>query len=292
MKCNVCPRNCNVERSLSSGFCQTGEKMVISKVMLHYFEEPILTGGENKPSGAIFFAGCNLKCVYCQNYEISHGSKGKEVTKEEFIEIIKKLESMGAENIDLVTPTHYASQIAEALKIYKPSVPVIWNTGGYEKAETIAKLKGLVDVYLTDFKYADDNLAIKYSSAPDYVKNAKNALFEMKKQQNDNIFENNKLVRGIVIRHLVLPNNAKDSNKVLDIVKDICGGDAIISIMAQYTPMAKKLPQELNRKITPLEYKTVVNHALKLGLNNSLTQDLSSASSCYTPNFKEKIIEI
>lgn len=292
MKCNVCPRNCNIERSLTRGFCQAGDKMVISKVMLHYFEEPILTGGENKPSGAIFFAGCNLKCVYCQNYEISHGTNGKEVTKEEFIQIIKKLERMGAENIDLVTPTHYAAQIADALKTYKPSVPVIWNTGGYEKTETIKALDGLVDIYLTDFKYADDALAIKYSSAPDYVKNAKNALFEMKKQQKDNIFENNKLVRGIVIRHLVLPNNAKDSIKVLDNVKDICGKNAIISIMAQYTPMAQNLPKELNRKITPLEYKTVVNHALKLGLNNSLTQDLSSASSCYTPNFKEKIIEI
>ncbi len=292
MKCNVCPRNCNVDRHTAKGFCQAGDKMVISKVMLHYFEEPILTGGENKPSGAIFFAGCNLKCVYCQNYEISHGAQGKEVTVSEFIEIIKKLESMGAENIDLVTPTHYAVQIANALKIYKPSVPVVWNTSGYENPETIKALAGLVDIYLTDFKYADDNLAIKYSKAPDYVKNAKNALKEMKKQQKDNVFENNKLVRGIVIRHLVLPNNTKDSIKVLDIVKDICGKDAILSIMAQYTPMTKNLPKELCRKITPLEYKTVVNHALKLGLTNSFTQDLSSASACFTPNFKEKIIEI
>ena len=292
MKCNICPRKCNIDRTNAKGFCNSGDKMIISKVMLHYFEEPILTGGEDKPSGAIFFAGCNLKCVYCQNFDISHNAVGKEVSKEEFIEIIKKLERMGAENIDLVTPTHFTSQIVDALKTYKPKVPVIWNTGGYEDAKTIKQLNGLVDIFLTDFKYADDTLAISYSKAPNYVKNAKNALTEMKKQQNDNIFENNKLIKGIVIRHLVLPSHAKDSIKVLDIVKDICGSAAIVSIMAQYTPMAPNLPSELNRKITPLEYKTVVNHALKLGLNNALTQELSSASACFTPNFKEKIIKI
>ena len=292
MKCNICPRNCNVDRKNAKGFCNSGDKIIISKVMLHYFEEPILTGGEDKPSGAIFFAGCNLKCVYCQNFDISHNAVGKEVSKEELIQIIKKLEHLGAENIDLITPTHFTSQIVDALKSYKPKVPVIWNTGGYEDAETIKQLDGLVDIFLTDFKYADDALAISYSKAPNYVKNAKNALTEMKKQQNSNIFEKNKLIKGIVVRHLVLPSHAKDSIKVLDIVKDICGSDTIVSIMAQYTPMAPNLPSELNRKITPLEYKTVVNHALKVGLNNALTQELSSASSCYTPNFKEKIIEI
>lgn len=292
MKCNICPRKCNVDRTNAKGFCNAGNTMVISKVMLHYFEEPILTGGENKPSGAIFFAGCNLKCVYCQNFDISHNAVGKEVSKEEFIDIIKNLEHLGAKNIDLVTPTHFTSQIVDALKTYKPKVPVIWNTGGYEDAETIKQLDGLVDIFLTDFKYADDALAISYSKAPNYVKNAKNALKEMKKQQNTNIFDKNKLVKGIIVRHLVLPDHAKDSIKVLDIVKDICGSDVIVSIMAQYTPMAPNLPSELNRKITPLEYKTAINHALKLGLNNALTQELSSASACFTPNFKEKIIEI
>lgn len=261
--------------------------------MLHHFEEPILTAENEKGSGAIFFSGCNMRCVYCQNYEISHKIVGEKVSVEKLIEIFKSLEKAGAGNIDLVSPTHYSNLIIQALKIYKPEIPVVWNSNGYESCETLKQLKGLVDIYLVDFKYANNQSAIRYSKTPNYVETAKNALKEMKNQQKTNIFKNGKLVKGIIVRHLVLPNLAKDSTIVLDIIHNILGKNAIVSIMSQYVPMfeATKL-KEINRKITKLEYKLVVNHALKLGLNNSFIQDLDSSCVSYTPDFKNNVFEI
>lgn len=293
MNCSICPRKCNINRSISSGFCLSPNHLVVSKVMLHHFEEPILTAENEKGSGAIFFSGCNMRCVYCQNYEISHKIVGEKVSVEKLIEIFKSLEKAGAGNIDLVSPTHYSNLIIQALKIYKPSVPVVWNSNGYESCETLKQLKGLVDIYLVDFKYANNQSAIKYSKTPNYVETAKNALKEMKNQQKTNIFKNGKLVKGIIVRHLVLPNLAKDSTIVLDIIHNILGKNAIVSIMSQYVPMfeATKL-KEINRKITKLEYKLVVNHALKLGLNNSFIQDLDSSCVSYTPDFKNNVFEI
>lgn len=293
MNCSICPRKCNINRSISSGFCLSPNHLVVSKVMLHHFEEPILTAENEKGSGAIFFSGCNMRCVYCQNYEISHKIVGEKVSVEKLVEIFKSLEKAGAGNIDLVSPTHYSNLIIQALKIYKPSVPVVWNSNGYESCETLKQLKGLVDIYLVDFKYANNQSAIKYSKTPNYVETAKNALKEMKNQQKTNIFKNGKLVKGIIVRHLVLPNLAKDSTIVLDIIHNILGKNAIVSIMSQYVPMfeATKL-KEINRKITKLEYKLVVNHALKLGLNNSFIQDLDSSCVSYTPDFKNNVFEI
>lgn len=293
MNCSICPRKCNINRSISSGFCLSPNHLVVSKVMLHHFEEPILTAENEKGSGAIFFSGCNMRCVYCQNYEISHKIVGEKVSVEKLIEIFKSLEKAGAGNIDLVSPTHYSNLIIQALKIYKPSIPVVWNSNGYESCETLKQLKGLVDIYLVDFKYANNQSAIKYSKTPNYVETAKNALKEMKNQQKTNIFKNGKLVKGIIVRHLVLPNLAKDSTIVLDIIHNILGKNAIVSIMSQYVPMfeATKL-KEINRKITRLEYKLVVNHALKLGLNNSFIQDLDSSCVSYTPDFKNNVFEI
>lgn len=293
MNCSICPRKCNINRSISSGFCLSPNHLVVSKVMLHHFEEPILTAENEKGSGAIFFSGCNMRCVYCQNYEISHKIVGKKVSVEKLVEIFKSLEKAGAGNIDLVSPTHYSNLIIQALKIYKPSIPVVWNSNGYESCETLKQLKGLVDIYLVDFKYANNQSAIKYSKTPNYVETAKNALKEMKNQQKTNIFKNGKLVKGIIVRHLVLPNLAKDSTIVLDIIHNILGKNAIVSIMSQYVPMfeATKL-KEINRKITKLEYKLVVNHALKLGLNNSFIQDLDSSCVSYTPDFKNNVFEI
>ena len=293
MNCSICPRKCNINRSISSGFCLSPNHLVVSKVMLHHFEEPILTAENEKGSGAIFFSGCNMRCVYCQNYEISHKIVGEKVSVEKLIEIFKSLEKAGAGNIDLVSPTHCSNLIIQALKIYKPSVPVVWNSNGYESCETLKQLKGLVDIYLVDFKYANNQSAIKYSKTPNYVETAKNALKEMKNQQKTNIFKNGKLVKGIIVRHLVLPNLAKDSTIVLDIIHNILGKNAIVSIMSQYVPMfeATKL-KEINRKITKLEYKLVVNHALKLGLNNSFIQDLDSSCVSYTPDFKNNVFEI
>lgn len=285
MKCVQCPRRCEVNRAVAGGFCQSPEKMIISKVMLHKYEEPFLTDDKNL-SGAIFFAGCSLRCVYCQNYSISHGISGKAITPRQLARIFKDLEKQGASNIDLVTPTHYTDKILSALKIYKPQVTVIWNTSGYETAENIQKLKGYVDIYLTDLKYHSPELAKKYSLAENYPKYAISALKEMKKQIKTNIFEDGILKKGIVVRHLVLPGQTKDSFEVLNSVKQILGKDALVSIMSQYTPSGRleSFP-ELNRRLKPLEYKAVISHATMLGLDNALVQDLDSASEKYTPCF-------
>lgn len=292
MKCSICPRNCNIDRKHESGYCKASDKIVISKVMFHQGEEPFLTHND-KGSGAIFFAGCNLGCVYCQNYQISHNISGKVFTPKKLANLFKTIEEKGAGNIDLVTPTHFTMQIIEALKIYKPKIPVIWNTGGYEKPDTIKSLANYVNIFLTDFKYADDNLALKYSKAPNYFENAQQSLIEMKNQKPENIFKDSKLVSGIVVRHMVLPGCVRDSIKVLDTVRNILGENALVSIMSQYTPFgeSEKYP-EINRKITKLEYKTVVAHALKLGLNNSLIQDIESSTTDMIPDFNNTIIDI
>lgn len=284
MKCAICPRKCNVERALKTGFCGVKDKVKISKVMLHQFEEPIIS--VNKGSGAIFFAGCNLKCVFCQNYLISYKNKGKYISIQKLAKIFKQLEKAGAANINLVTPTHYTLQIIEALKIYKPSIPIVWNSSGYESAETIKLLKGFVDIFLVDLKYLDNNLALKYSGAPNYVQNACASILQMKKLQPQDVIENGKMLRGIIVRHLVLPSHTADSIKCLNFVANNLGCNTIVSIMSQYQPchLAKNF-LEINRKLTPLEYKRVVNHAINLGLKNAFTQELSSANSIYTPKF-------
>lgn len=289
--CNLCPRNCNVDRSTKLGFCGANEKLKVAKVMLHYFEEPIISG-EDTPtkkaagSGAIFFSNCNLKCVFCQNEEISHGGVGKEISISRLAEIFKELESAGANNINLVTPSHYTDQIISALKIYRPKIPIVWNTSGYEKVETIKKLDGIVDIYLTDFKYFDGSLAKKLSAAPDYPEATKAAILEMKKSVPEDIIAGGLMKKGLIVRNLVLPNQAKDSINVLNWVKNNLGKETYISIMSQYVPMGKaKEIEELNRRVSPLEYKVVVSSANRLGLDNAFIQDLSSATSDYTPDF-------
>ncbi len=283
-KCFICPRNCKIDRTKTAGFCGVKNKIKISKVMLHQYEEPIISVG--KGSGAIFFAGCNLRCVFCQNYKISHSAKGKTTSVKGLVKIFKKLEKMGAANINLVTPTHYTAQIIEALKLYKPRLPVVWNSSGYETAETIKKLDGLVDIFLVDYKYSNNELALKFSRAKDYVENAQRAILEMKNLQPNDVIENGVMKRGIIVRQLVLPSYTKNSMDCLDFVAKFLGTDTIVSIMSQYEPMYEaKLYPEINRHITPLEYKRVVNHALKLGLKKAYTQDLSSASKIYTPKF-------
>lgn len=282
--CNICPRNCQVDRKKAVGFCGVKNKVIVSKVMLHQYEEPIISAG--KGSGAIFFAGCNLRCVFCQNYKISHSAKGKKTSIKGLVKIFKKLEKMGAANINLVTPTHYTAQIIEALKLYKPRIPVVWNSSGYESAQTIKKLEGLVDIFLVDYKYSSNEIAFKYSRANNYVENAQSAILEMKKLQPNDVIENGIMQRGIIVRQLVLPTYTKNSMECLDFVAKFLGTDTIVSIMSQYEPMyeAENYP-EINRHITPLEYKRVVNHAVELGLKNAYTQELSSASTIYTPKF-------
>lgn len=282
--CNICPRKCHVNRNLTSGFCGATNTLKVSKVMLHHWEEPPISGTNG--SGAIFFSHCNLKCIFCQNYEISSNGAGKEISVETLISIFKQLENVHAHNINLVSPTHYSKQIIEALKIYKPSIPVVWNSNGYESAKTIKALKGLVDIYLCDFKYFDNNLATEFSNAPNYFEICSTTLQEMFNQQPKNIFKDGLLKSGIIIRHLVLPNCSQDSIKILDYLKEKFGSDITISLMSQYIPYHKaKNHKILGRKVKPIEYKRVLNHFEKLNFKKGFCQELSSADDCFIPDF-------
>lgn len=293
-RCNICPRKCNLNRESNAGFCGQTNEVYISKVMLHKFEEPCISGNcdcvqDNKGSGAIFFSGCNLKCLYCQNYDISQANAGKAVTIKTLANIFKQLEQAGALNINLVTPTHYSMQIIEALKIYKPSIPIVWNSSGYESKETIEALKGFVDVFLMDFKYFDNNLAKAFSNAENYPEIAKKALLTAKSICPINVFDKDGIMqKGLIVRHLVLPNCIHDSKNILDWISTNMGNDTIVSIMSQYVPMHKALTSnKINRRLKPIEYKSVVAYAKKLCLNNSYIQELSSSDTSYTPNFAE-----
>ena len=293
--CEICPRNCKIDRNIQKGFC--GEKSLIrvAKTMLHFFEEPMISGTQNgfqnaRGSGAIFFSGCPLKCVYCQNFNISHDGIGKTISTQDLANIFKTLEEKGAININLVTPTHYTTQIIEALKIYKPKIPIVWNTSGYEKPETIKKLAGFVDIFLTDLKYVSSELSMKYSGAKDYFEFASKSILEMKKIAPNDVIENGIMRSGLIVRHLALPGQTEDSLKVIDWIKENLGTNTIVSMMSQYVPMGnvKKYTKkylEINRKLTKLEYKILVNKLENIGFKNALIQDLESADESFTPNF-------
>ncbi|MBE7076576.1 MAG: radical SAM protein [Clostridiales bacterium] len=287
MICTMCPRKCNVDRNVSVGFCGEKDKIRINKIMLHKFEEPIISGkDEDKGSGAIFFVGCNLKCVFCQNGKISRNGVGIEFSSEELAEKFKELEKMGALNINLVTPTHFYKQIIEAFKIYQPKIPVVWNSSGYETKEMVEEIAQFVDIFLVDLKYMDNEIALKYSKAKDYVEVVAETIKSMRKLKPNDIIENGLMKKGVIIRHLILPTHTADSIKVLDFIHDNLGENTIVSIMSQYTPFGDLFEHpEINRKITPLEYKRVVNHALKLNMMNCFTQDLKSANKMFTPDF-------
>lgn len=289
--CNICPRNCNINRDKTLGFCKASNKIKISKVMQHFFEEPIISGTEENGtikngSGTIFFSSCNLKCCYCQNYEISTKAQGKEVSAEGLADIFKQLENAGVNNINLVTPTHYTEQIIEALKIYKPKIPIVWNTSGYEKAETIKMLDGYVDVFLTDLKYYSGEISGKLSLAPNYFEEASKAILEMRKIVPEDITQNGLMKKGLIIRHLALPSHTEDSKQVLKWIYENLGNKTIVSLMSQYVPMgnASAYP-EINRKIKPLEYKILVNKLNEYGFTNAFTQEFESAETIYTPDF-------
>ena len=273
-----------MDRKRVRGFCLAPDKMVISKVMLHQFEEPIISVG--KGSGAIFFSGCNLRCEFCQNFPISHKIKGKKVGVKGLVRIFKKLERKGAENINLVTPSHYTSQIVEAIKIYKPKIPVVWNSNGYESVEAIESLRGLVDVFLVDLKYSNNDLAMKYSKAPNYVEISRSAILKMRELAPKDIIENGKMISGLIVRLLVLPSHTLDSIESLKFVLDKLGAETIVSIMSQCEPRYNAyLYPEINRKLSKVEYKRVVSFARNNNMLNCFTQDLTSANSIYTPKF-------
>jgi putative pyruvate formate lyase activating enzyme len=284
MNCNICPRKCNINRDNGVGFCNAPSKLKIAKYMLHMWEEPIISGTNG--SGAIFFSHCNLKCVYCQNEQISSGGEGKFVSVSQLVEIIKELECAGAHNINFVTPTHYTEQIIQALEIYKPAIPIVWNSSGYESAETIKKLKDLVDVYLVDIKYMENELAFNLSKAKDYPKVCAEAVLQMRKNEPIDIIESGLMQKGIIIRHLVLPNEVQNSFQVLDWINENMGNDTYISLMGQYTPcyLAKTM-KKYNRPLKPIEYKRVINKFNALGFKNGFCQELTSADEKFIPDF-------
>lgn len=284
MICNQCPRKCNVDRTRTVGYCKSPEEFRLSRAALHFWEEPCISGKNG--SGAVFFSGCNLGCLFCQNYEISHENKGMTVSDDGLIKIFENLIEQGANNINLVNPTHYAVQLATLLKKYKPSVPVVYNSSGYESAETLKMLDGLVDIYLPDFKYIRNDKALKYSRAEDYPEVAMRALEEMYLQRGKTEFDENGIMKkGMIIRHLILPSNTNSSLKILDFINEKFP-NAYVSLMAQYTPCndLSAVP-ELDRKITEREYNKVVDYALNLGMDKIFIQSGESADEKFIPDF-------
>ena len=278
MKCSDCPRFCQVDRQKEKGFCLAQNKIVVSKIIENFmWEEPCITG--EKGTLAIFFAGCNLRCSFCQNYKISHQLVGSEFSPAQFRQ---KLESFCLENysaLELITPTHFSSLLLQAFEGFDCSIPVVWNSGGYENEQTIEKIAKFVDVFLPDFKYSDNTLANKLSLAPNYFEVATKAISTMARLK-PNIWQNNKLKQGVLIRHLVLPQNVQNSIGVLNAIKKEVDRP-LISLMSQFIPFGKPF----DRKLLPLEYKIVVSHAKKLGLNHGYIQELESAKSEFVPKF-------
>ncbi len=288
-KCEICPFRCKVNRlSGQVGRCGCGDKIRVAKYQLHYFEEPCISGKSG--SGTVFFSNCNFKCIFCQNYKISQEGKGNEVTIEELANIFLKLQQEGANNINLVTPTMYAYQIIEAIKLARMNglnLPIIYNSNGYENVETLRDLRGYVDVYLPDLKYYADELAIKYSKAPNYFKIATKAILEMINQVGLPEFDENGMIKkGVIIRHLVLPGHIQNSKHILKWLKENVEGNAYVSVMAQYFPTYKAKEDEyLNRKLTRKEYSEIEQYLYLLDIQNGYMQELGKHEEEYVPDF-------
>lgn len=282
MICSICPRHCNVDRSVNLGFCQSPNNFRVARAALHFWEEPCISGKEG--SGTVFFSGCNLKCVFCQNNEISAENKGVEISDDKLISIFENLISQGANNINLVNPTHYAKRLAKVLRRWKSPVPIVYNSSGYEEVETLKALDGLIDIYLPDLKYIRAEKAMRYSKAADYFEKASAVLLEMRRQVEDK-FDGDIMKSGMIIRHLILPQNTNSSIAVLDFIKSNFP-NTFVSLMAQYTPCGdlSEFP-EINRKITKREYEKVVNYAFDNSFDKLFIQELSSADKSFIPKF-------
>lgn len=255
----------------------------VARAQLHFWEEPCISG--EKGSGTIFFSGCSLKCVYCQNGKISADNFGKIITVERLAEIFRELEEKGAHNINLVSPTHYIHSIIKALEIYKPSIPIVYNSSGYENVESLKMLSGYIDIYLIDFKYFDNQKALRYSNAPNYCDIVKKALLEAYNQQNECLFENGIMQKGLIVRHLLLPQSTNDAIAIFDWVRENLDG-AYFSIMSQYVPMNKALSMPpINRKVTQREYEKVLDYICNTDFKNCFYQYRSSAIQEYIPKF-------
>lgn len=288
--CTLCPRECHVNRlSGQQGRCHETAEIVVARAALHMWEEPCISGTAG--SGAVFFAGCCMGCIFCQNHNIAKAKAGKTITTERLAEIFLELQEKGAANINLVTPTHYVPQIIEALRLAKAEgmhLPLVYNTSGYEKPETLQMLKGYVDVYLPDFKYMDPELAKSYSYAENYPEYAKTAIREMVSQVGgiDIDEETGMIKKGVIVRHLVLPGHVKNSKAVIKYLYETYGEQILISIMNQYTPMPQVSKDPLlSRKVTKREYEKVVDYALDLGMENGFIQEGEAAKESFIPEF-------
>lgn len=289
MKCYLCPRNCGVDRDQGElGFCRETNEIVVARAALHFWEEPCISGTAG--SGAVFFSGCNLQCVFCQNAPIARAEAGKGITVQRLADIFLELQKKHAQNINLVTPTHFVLPIIEALKISRArglEIPVVYNSSAYEKVETLKLLEGYVDVFLPDFKYLDAAISSKYSNARDYPGIARAALQEMFRQVGRPVFDGNgRMKKGMIVRHLMLPDCTKDSKAVVNYLYETYGDDIFISIMNQYTPLphVKRFP-ELDRRISAKEYDQLVDYAIALGVENAFIQEGNTAEESFIPEF-------
>lgn len=284
--CELCPVRCGADRNMKAGACGV-KNITVAKFCLHAYEEPFLS--PNRKSGAIFFGGCSLRCAFCQNYEVSRAKRGKELSPEELAKIFRLLEEAGAENIDLVTPDHLVTMIAEAFLIYKPRVPVIYNSSGYCRTESLRFIDPYIDVYLPDLKFCSRALSERYTGRKDYFDYASEAIRFMAKKPV--LFENGQMKTGIAVRHLVLPCCTSDSLEILDFLKNVLPENTPVSLMRQYTPMGEtdKYP-ELGRKLTDREYRRVRDYALSLGFSSLYTQDKESANKHFVPDWNDDTI--
>ncbi len=293
--CNECPRRCNADRSSTGkpGVCGSPNKILITRAALHFWEEPCLSGKEG--SGTVFFSGCNLHCVYCQNRDISGGAVGKEVTSSELCEEYLRLQDIGANNINLVTPSHYYLQIKESLEMArgKLHIPVVSNTSSYDSVETLKEMEGLIDIWLADYKYDSSELAARYSKAPDYPSVARKAIAEMFRQTGTPEFdERGMMKKGIIVRQLLLPGHVKESQACVKYIYETYKDDVYLSLMSQYTPF--DIPEEyseINRKCTKREYEKLVDYALELGVENAFIQEGDVAKESFIPSFGSDTIQ-
>lgn len=280
MLCFDCPRNCGADRSRERGYCNCSDKIYVAKIIENFkWEEPCISG--KKGALAIFFAGCNLRCEFCQNYKISHAEVGKSFTPEEFRRLLKGYDLSTFSCIDLITPTHFSSALIEVFSEFESPIPIVWNSSGYEKEEMIESVAKFVDIFMPDFKYFDSDLSMKFSKAKDYFSVASKAIVAMRKAKPKEIFDGEVLKEGVLIRHLVLPGHKDDSIKVLDFIKENID-NPFLSIMSQFTPTPNST---ISRALYPLEYKIVLSHAEKLGLERGYFQDFDSSSEGFIPEF-------
>lgn len=287
--CTLCPFSCGVNRNEKIGRCKATSDLKIARAALHFWEEPCISG-ENG-SGTVFFSGCPLHCIYCQNREISDFQSGKEISADRLCEIFFELKEKGAHNINFVTPTHYVPHIIYAIEKAKKqnfSLPFVYNTSGYEKTETLKSLDGLIDIYLPDFKYYGKDAAKEYSNCENYLSFAKASIEEMVKQTGKPVFENELMKKGVIVRHLVLPGEISASKMILKYLYNTYKDDIYISIMNQYTPMGENLPEILKRKLTEDEYDEIVSFALSLGIKNAFIQDGETAKESFIPAFNNE----